>query len=449
MPGLLQDSLRSLLLAFRNEFNAPTFENFLVLFVGAVISQGSRTVSEMIRACGNLAGKHFTVYHCFLSRANWSALAMARILAGIVINAVPDDEVVLVVDDTTERRSGPKVHGVACHRDAVRSTEKHLVLCFGHKWVVTTILVKFSFAARPWALPIIVTLYRPAKQEKADKLRHRTLIDWAKLHVAFLVRWFPSKKFVLVGDGGYSSVELARFCVNRNAELVGRLRLDSALYAPPPPREPNRRGRPAQKGGRINSPKQEAQSLSAEWHEEVVTWYGGKQRDVKLLTGTALRYVPCTKPVPVQWVLVRDPEGKLRDETFFSTNVNRPAQDIVGLYVQRWSVETTFQELRTHLGIESTRNRVRLAVQRTVPCLCGLFSIISIWYGRHLATNSSALPADPWYAKTEPTFSDAIAALRLDLLSSGIMFKCSKNDKSIKIPKQLWDYACQRLSRSA
>ena len=254
MLEILHASLSSLLLPFRGELNDPTFQNFLVLFVGAVISQGPRTVTEMIRASGNMAGKHFSAYHCFWSRSKWSALAIAHILATLIVRAVPGDEVVLVVDDTTERRKGPKVHGVGCHRDAVRSTEKHVVLCFGHKWVVTTILVKFSFAARPWALPVLVDLYRPAKQEEADRKRHRTLIDWARLHVHYLVRWFPNKKFVLIGDGGYSSVELARFCVNRKVELVGRLWLDSVLYAPPPARKPGQRGRPAQKGGASTPP---------------------------------------------------------------------------------------------------------------------------------------------------------------------------------------------------
>ncbi len=87
---------------------------------------------------------------------------------------------------------------------------------------------------------------------------------------------------------------------------------------------------------------------------------------------------------------------------------------ILGWFVSRWRVETTFQEVRAHLGVETQRQWSDLAIQRTTPVLLGLYSLIAVWAGSLTRIAPSALPpnAAAWYDKKEPTFSDAIAAVR-------------------------------------
>jgi hypothetical protein len=83
----------------------------------------------------------------------------------------------------------------------------------------------------------------------------------------------------------------------------------------------------------------------------------------------------------------------------------------------RWRVETTFQELRTHLGVETQRQWSEAAIARTTPALLGLFSLVTIWAHQLAAsTGHNILPcAAAWYPKPKPSFSDAIAAVRLAL----------------------------------
>ena len=92
----------------------------------------------------------------------------------------------------------------------------------------------------------------------------------------------------------------------------------------------------------------------------------------------------------------------------------RQPATILGWFVSRWRVETTFQEVRTHLGVETQRQWSDLAILRTTPALLGLFSLITVWADGLARDTATALRpnAAAWYSKQEPTFSDAIAAVR-------------------------------------
>jgi hypothetical protein len=67
-----------------------------------------------------------------------------------------------------------------------------------------------------------------------------------------------------------------------------------------------------------------------------------------------------------------------------------------------------------HLGVETQRQWSELAILRTTPVLLGLFSLVTVWAGQLAQASSATLRPQvaAWYAKREPTFSDAIAAVR-------------------------------------
>ena len=129
-------------------------------------------------------------------------------------------------------------------------------------------------------------------------------------------------------------------------------------------------------------------------------------------------------------MLVEDPETGRR-ECFSSTNVEHTPQQIIELYVLRWYIETTFQECRRHLGVESTRNWTRNSVQRTVPCLFGLFSLVTVWYVQHLAGQAPVPEQASWYGKPEVTFTEAVAALRRSIWAGRIFLKSIPHAQSV------------------
>ena len=112
-------------------------------------------------------------------------------------------------------------------------------------------------------------------------------------------------------------------------------------------------------------------------------------------------------------VLVRRHDQPPR--AFFSTCPDDRAADIVSAYIQRWSIETTFEESRAHLGFETQRQWSDVAIERTTPCLLSLYSLVTLLAQDLYLDGRLMVRKSAWYAKQQATFSDALAAVRQHL----------------------------------
>ncbi|PHN00698.1 hypothetical protein CRP01_40815 [Flavilitoribacter nigricans DSM 23189 = NBRC 102662] len=108
-------------------------------------------------------------------------------------------------------------------------------------------------------------------------------------------------------------------------------------------------------------------------------WYGQKNEKVELLSGISIRYKSRMPPVPNRWVLIRDPQGQFNTVALLCTDLEIDALEIVRFFIQRWTVEVTFEEVRKHLGVESQRQWFDLAIARSTPILLPLFSSVTLW----------------------------------------------------------------------
>ncbi len=122
-----------------------------------------------------------------------------------------------------------------------------------------------------------------------------------------------------------------------------------------------------------------------------VGWYGGGKRRVEVLDGAGHWYKAVQGLVPVQWVFVRDTSGTHRDEYFFTTDAELTPSAVIGHYCGRWNIETTFQEARCCLGLETTRGWREKTVLRAGSCLLGLYSVVAILF-RALPAPTSSMP---------------------------------------------------------
>jgi hypothetical protein len=435
--------------AFSVAFTRPTFQRVIVLILGAILSLRHRTVTGMLRAVGPLAKGHWSNFHRVLCCRAWSCWPLAKVLAAMVLELIPANQpVICPVDDTTPQHKGKKVYGKGCHHDACRSTHSHMVWVWGHKWVTLAINVKFPFASRPWALPVLCALYRPAKLNQSEHRRHKKPIDLAMQLMALLIHWFPRRKFILLGDGGYASHELARFCHRhgRHVTLVSRFHPDANLYEAPGPRQSKKGGRPRTKGRRVPKPVEVVKNSKGK--RFTVNWYGGKTRRVELIWGEGHWYKAGGGLVPVRWVFVRDIEGTHRDEYFYSTDPTMPPEQIVSLYTGRWSIEVTFQEVRTHLGFATPRNWSKKSVLRMAPCLLGLFSVVSLIFHRHTRGQVVRPASFAWYAKAEATFGDAMTCVRR-LCWAEVFRQSPKHAGVTKLSRPLRIMLLDHLSRAA
>lgn len=411
----LPQAAEPLLVAFSIAFTRPTYQRVLVLLVAAILAKSRRTITSMLWGVGDIAKGDPSSYHRVFSRAPWSLWKLAKILAALVIDLAlingQGSWVRIAIDCTVAEHKGKKVYGKGCHHDAVRSTKTHNAWRWGHRWIALAVVVDLPFCTRPWALPVLAALYRPKKVNEAEGRRHKTPIEIAQGLMAVLLHWFPDKQFVFLGDGGYASHDLARFCWRhrKRAALVSKFAPDAGLYDPPPQRR-NGRGRPRVKGRKRLAPGKVVAKEGL--RPAVAKWYGVTDRDVEVCDGQGNWYKAGQGLVPVHWVFVRDVTGTRRDEYYYTTHTAFTAEQIVSLYTTRWTIEITFQELRAHLGFETPRQRVKKSVLRMAPCLMGLFSVVTLIYHEHLKRHAVQLCNRPCYTKSEPTFTDAMATVR-------------------------------------
>lgn len=413
LPAEAQPLLHALAPAFTN----PTYHRFATLTAAAILTTGRRTVANLLRTVGDLAPGHSTSYRRVLSAAEWSGLAVGCALARFLLDRlVPDGPVALVGDDTVDGHPGLTVYGKGRHRDAVRSSHSYTAWRYGHKWVVLAVLVKFPFAARRWALPVLVDLYRTPDVSEAEGARHRTPARLMCRLLRLLLLRFPNRAFVFAGDSGYGTHEVARFCHRHRGRLtlVSKLHPDANLFAPPPPYAGN--GRPRVKGERVPKPREAA--ATARRSRLTVRWYGGGTRRVEAATGTGHWYKGGNGLVPIRWVFVKDATGTHRDEYLFTTDTAFTPDAVVGTYCGRWSIETTFQECRSCVGLETTRGRSRRTVCRAAPCLFGLYSVVAVLY--HSLPTAKRAGAVSWPGKQTVTFSDALTAVRRWVWAEGV-----------------------------
>jgi hypothetical protein len=352
------------------------------------------------------------------SQARWSTIELARILArSIIALLAADGPVILVGDDTVIAHPGPHVYGKARHRDPVRSSHAFTAWRYGHKWVVLAILVRFPLANRPWALPVLVALYHSDSDDRRERHRHRTPAQHMIRLLRLMLHWFPDRRFVFVGDSAYGTHEVARFACRHRAHLclVSKLHPDANLFEPPPAY--TGKGRPRVKGDRRPKPRK-AVSEARRHKRLTVGWYGGGACRVGTVTGTGHWYKSGEGLVPILWVFVRDRDGTHRDEYFYTTDLGLSARQIIEYYTGRWNIETTFQEVRSGLHLETARGWCRATVLRITPCLFGLYSVVALLYNE--LPRSRRVGAINWPGKTGVTFSDALTAVRRWLWSDGV-----------------------------
>jgi hypothetical protein len=418
------------------------------LLLGAILVNGRRTVASALRIMGLAQEPHYTNYHRVLNRAAWSALAAARVLLSLIVAILPGDTpIILAADDTIERRNGRLITAKGCYRDPVRSSQRHTVLCFGLKWVAMSVLIPVPWAERVWALPFLTALSWP--EGKGPHRRHKTSIDWVRQMVGQVRRWLPGRRLVLVVDGGFAAVALAGSCIRREVTMVCRLRLDAALYHPPGPQPSSNRGPKPKKGAKQRTPKQWLARGDTPWESVEVAWYGGGRKTLHVLSRVGLWHARGLAPVEIRYLVVRDPEGEVRDAAYFCTDVSQTPGQILGWVVQRWSLEVTFEEVRMHLGVETQRQWSDLAIARTTPVLLGLFSVVTVLALGWHAEGSLRAKGSAWYVKGSPTFSDCIGLTREKIWRTRISDGSRMDAESLQLPESLLGALIQGLSAAA
>jgi len=306
----------------------------------------------------------------------------------------------MLTDDTVHKKTGRKVDGAKLCRDAVRSTGNRTVYVWGLQIVPLCLRVEPPWGGEPLALPINFRLYRKGGP---------TLLDLVEEMVNEVARWFPGRQFYLVGDGFYAP--LAGRAMTRT-QVISRLRSDAAIYEMPPKRRSGKRGRPRKKGKRLPCPAAMAARVRR-WNT-VETAERGKRRK-RLVYGRSVLWYKVRPDVPVLLVISRDPDGKEKDDFFFTTDLSLAGAVVVSEFANRWPIEDTFRNVKQFLGAEEPQSWRGQGPARAAGFAYFLYALVWFWYLRH-GHAETPLPTAPWNpAKRSPSFMDALAAVRTAL----------------------------------
>jgi hypothetical protein len=408
-----------ILMTFAPVFSRRVWLRVQVLLLGAILAPGQRTVTAVLRIMGLSGEKHFQNFHRVLNRAVWSSREASRLLLRLLVAAFAmSGPVVMGLDDTIERRRGAKIKAKGIYRDPVRSSHSHFVKASGLRWLSLMLLAPIPWAKKVWALPFLTVLAPSERYYEKRKRAHKKLTDWARQVLLQARRWLPGRKLVVVMDASFAALDFL-WKVAKLAHpitLIARFRLDAALYAPAPEREPGKKGRPRKKGQRLPTLEQVLENTQTAWKKVVIpNWYGEGRREVEITSSTAVWFHNGMPPLPIRWVLIRDPKGRFKSQALLCTDLNEKAEQILEWFVMRWQLEVTFHEVRDHLGVETQRQWSDWAIARTTPALLGLFSLTTLLANTHAHKGKIPVRQAAWYCKPWPTFSDALALVRQEI----------------------------------
>jgi hypothetical protein len=426
---------------FAPVFSRPIWQHVKVLLTGAVLAPGKRTVTAILQIMGRSAAPDFQTYHRVLHRAVWSPLTASRLLLRLLVAVfIPRGMVVFGLDDTIERRRGEQITAKGIYRDPVRSSHTHFVKVSGLRWLACMVLTPLSWADRVWALPFLTVLCPSERFYEQRGRRHQPLTARAWQMIRLVVRWLPGREIALVADSSFAALELLdKVATLPRASVITRLRLDAALYDPPPPRQPSTKGRPRLKGKRRPTLEAALVDEQTQWATLIVDqWYGEGPREVEVATDTAVWYHTGKPPVAIRWVLIRDPKKVFKPQALLSTNLEHMPEQILPWFVRRWTMEVTFEEARAHLGMETQRQWNARAIARTTPALLSLYAIVTLTAHLLIEKGMTSVRSTAWYRKTRPTFSDALALVRRQLWDH-LHFSMSHQETDlIQIPRVLF-----------
>jgi hypothetical protein len=420
----LTPSFLQLLQVFVPVFTAPSFETFVQIANGWVLSQRRRFVTDLIFTSGNVGKGHWSRFHRFFSHGAWDLDVLSMYLAKLVCTILaPGATLLWAVDDTLCRKRGLTVYGTGMHHDPLISSRAKPLVSWGHDWVVLCLLLVHPFWApsKVFALPIAMRLYRnrqgltkgKKKKNKSAKPKHdpnhRTRPELARELLRLIADWFPRDDHLVLGDSAYGGQSVLSH-LSDHVHLISHVHPKGALYALPPLATEKRKGAPRKKGARLPGMAVWANDPKLPWTELTFDQFG-LHAVLAVKTQQALYYKAGGQRL-LNIVLTRDRQGKRPDQMFYCTKLDWDARQILSAYACRWAIECTFENSKQLLGLEDPANRLPLAVRRTAPMALLWYTLILVWCHQE-GHKLIRFPNRPWYRrKAEPSFSDVLTTLR-------------------------------------
>jgi DDE superfamily endonuclease len=408
-------ALRSLRAVWEDTFapplTRPGFANLIVIVVGWILTRGPHAVTEALVETQVAGRRHHEAFHRFFSRGTWDPDRLGLWVFWRIVAVFGDVGAVRIVfDDTLAPKKGPHVFGIGSHLDAVRSTKRQKVFCFGHCWVVLAVLVSVPFSTRTWALPVLFRLYRTQKDCERQGAARRKKTELAREMLDVFCSWVTDRRIELAADSAFCNDTVTHGLPER-VVLFGAMRPDAVLTELPPSAGPSGKGgRPRKRGRLLRKPEQIARDGRTPWQSTEAMLYGRKTT-VKYKTLCAQWY-RATGTRLLRIVIVATDSTAMPYRIFFSFDPTLDVRAVLETYAGRWGIEVFFREAKQLLGFADSQARKEAAILRVAPLVGLLYSTLVIWFAQDVyRTSVAAPPLRPWYRhKRGLCFADILRA---------------------------------------
>jgi len=433
MPTDILRTLLSILEEAGASFTRPSFANFIVIAVGWIQTCGTHAVTQALVVTGVAGKRHHEAFHRFFSRGTWNPDDLGRRLFLRLEPWTGSGAVRVCFDDTLAPKKGPEVFGIGSHLDAVRSTKRQKIFCFGHCWVVLAVLVHVPFSKRVWALPVLFRLYRSKKECAEHDADHDKKTELARELIDVFATW-TDRRIELAADSAYCNHTVTHGLTGR-VVLFGAMRPDAVLTAlPRRTRSGPRGGRPCKRGNLLPKPEQIARDDQRPWQTCEVFLYRRKMK-IRYKTICAQWYRACGTRL-LRVVIVATDKGTIPLRVFFCMDASLTVPQILAGYGARWAIECFFREAKQFLGFADSCARKDTAVLRTAPFVGLLYTALVLWFIEGASTSPlSAPPLRPWYRhKCGLSFEDILRAARRALADFDVLVPCRNIDNLHQLP---------------
>jgi hypothetical protein len=426
---MLSSALRSLHAVWEETFapplTRPGFANFIVIAVGWILTRGPHAVTEALVETQVAGRRHHEAFHRFFSRGTWDPDRLGLWVFWRIVAVFGEVGAVrIVIDDTLAPKKGPHVFGIGSHLDAVRSTKRQKVFCFGHCWVVLAVLVSVPFSTRTWALPVLFRLYRTHKDCEREGAAQRKKTQLAREMLDVFCSWVTDRRIELAADSAFCNDTVTHGLPER-VVLFGAMRPDAVLTEMPPlAGHGGKGGRPRKRGRLLRKPEQIARDGRTPWQSTEATLYGRKTT-VQFKTLCAQWY-RATGTRLLRIVIVATDSGVMPYRVFFSFDPTLDVRAVLETYAGRWGIEIFFREAKQLLGFADSQARKQAAVLRVAPLVGLLYATLVIWFVQDIYRMPiAALPVRPWYRhKVGLCFADVLRAAQRTVARVDVLVPC-------------------------
>jgi len=413
---------------FHGLFTAPSWQTFTCLACGWSLADERHTITTYLWLTGATTVKHFSRFYVFLGAALYQARwqLWARLIRRAAQWVPNEDPIVIEVDDSTKKKAGTHIEGVARYRNGAGSARQEYRTLRGLNFVWGIMRVPLPlWPTHSLSVPVGLSLY--LKEEHARKLKrpYRSRSALAREIVDFVAVQLPERRIRVLGDGGYATKEYLHQ-LPASVDVVSRLLITGKLYALPPKPASRRRGCPPKKGPLLGSPKTLARKRHG-WHPHpreagalVQAWDGLWHA---VLPGRLVRVVVVRRPASSRPRKPGHHKPPPPLEAFFTTDLSLSLEAILEQYRDRWAVEITIRDGNAFAGFgqDHCRKVQRVVGANTLRLV--LTAARTLWFVEHTAraTSIELCRYRPWYRqKLAPSQLDLVWTCREALHAAGV-----------------------------